>query len=47
MSLVAKLVLVAGLVMAALFILAWRRIERASVAAGLAPATQPPTVGDI
>ncbi len=43
MSLVAKLVLVAGLVMAALFIGAWRRIERASVAMGLSPATQPPT----
>ena len=43
MNLVAKLVLVAGLVMAALFIGAWRRIERASVAMGLSPATQPPT----
>jgi uncharacterized membrane protein YfcA len=43
MSLVAKLVLVAGLAMAALFSVAWRRIERANVAVGLSPATQPPT----
>ncbi|MBK6349521.1 MAG: TSUP family transporter [Proteobacteria bacterium] len=43
MSLVAKLVLVAGLVMPVLFTFAWRRIERANVAAGLPPATQPPT----
>jgi uncharacterized membrane protein YfcA len=43
MSLVAKLVLVGGLAMAALFIFAWRRIERANVAVGLTPATQPPT----
>jgi uncharacterized membrane protein YfcA len=42
MSLVAKLVLVGGLVMAALFIFAWRRIERANVATGLSPVTQPP-----
>jgi uncharacterized membrane protein YfcA len=43
MSLVAQLVLVAGVLMAALFIAAWRRTERANVALGLAPATQPPT----
>jgi uncharacterized membrane protein YfcA len=43
MSLVAQLVLVAGVLMAALFIAAWRLAERANVARGLAPATQPPT----
>ena len=47
MSLVAKLVLVAGLVMAALFILAWRRIERANVTAGRSPPTQPPTADGV
>jgi uncharacterized membrane protein YfcA len=43
MSLVAQLVLVAGVLMAALFIAAWRLAERANVARGLAPATQPPS----
>ena len=43
MSLVAKLVLIAGLLLAVLFIYAWRRIERANVAAGLSQVTQPPT----
>ena len=43
MSLVAQLFLVAGVLMAALFIAAWRLAERANVARGLAPATQPPT----
>ena len=43
MSLVAKLVLIAGLMLAVLFIYAWRRIERANVAAGLSQVTQPPT----
>ena len=32
MSLVAQLVLVAGVLMAAMFIYTWRRIERANVA---------------
>jgi uncharacterized membrane protein YfcA len=43
MSLVAQLVLVAGLLMAVLFISAWRRIDRANTSLGLAPATEPPT----
>jgi uncharacterized membrane protein YfcA len=43
MSLVAQLVLVAGVLMAALFIYTWRRIERSNVVVGLAPATKPPT----
>ena len=43
MSLVAKLVLITGLMLAVVFIYAWRRIERANVAAGLSQVTQPPT----
>lgn len=43
MSLVAQLVLVAGVLMAALFIYTWRRIDRTSTSLGLAPATEPPT----
>jgi uncharacterized membrane protein YfcA len=43
MSLVAQLVLVAGVLMAAMFIYTWRRIDRANVSLGLVPATEPPT----
>ncbi len=45
MSLVAQLVLIAGLLLAGLFILVWRRLERAHTASGDPTQHQPPTPG--
>ncbi len=45
MSLVAQLVLIAGLLLAALFILAWRRLERSHGATDARAREQPPTWG--
>jgi uncharacterized membrane protein YfcA len=45
MSLVAQLVLIAGLLLAALFILAWRRLERSHGATDAPAQKQPPTWG--
>jgi uncharacterized membrane protein YfcA len=47
MSLVAKLVLVAGLVLAAVFVLTWRRLERSSAGPAGDRSDQPPSIGGI
>jgi uncharacterized membrane protein YfcA len=45
MSLVAKLVLIAGLLLAGLFTFTWRHLERSAGGTGSSAQSQPPTVG--